>query len=206
MYEFPGVMGLQSSPASKSTESIFRRAGPGYFDCPVTDSFAAGAVDDDDTLLLSTSSKASFEDVDTLYEILQRDEWESSRQKTDPNTMGSPPNAKRPRLLDSVAATTAAAVPNSGEHTTPTDQEDAKAVARICEQLQEGFACSKMSAVTKSTTCSGRIQYASNIKHPGNAIIHQNSVVNGTAVGCSVARPPNESKCTYMFSSWEFLH
>ncbi|CAL8096285.1 unnamed protein product [Calicophoron daubneyi] len=126
---------------------------------PSYDVSSSGSADPDGKF--STSSKAIAEEVEFLYEILRRDELECGKgidtAASWDNTSDSP-KAKRIRVMDCASDRTDDGT-NQGEvRDSGTDwQADAKAVARICEQLQEGFTTSQASDSSCSHTCSSSV-------------------------------------------------
>ncbi|KAF7255770.1 hypothetical protein EG68_09539, partial [Paragonimus skrjabini miyazakii] len=144
----------KGSPRSKSTESlsdaVFLEAGSfashpvqsgyGTMRDSVCDSELRYHPSTDSAGAPGLSPKVIAEEVEFLYEILRRDEIETSCSANDAAGCFSP-KSKRSRL-DTTGA--------SSEHSFRSDtddqldsveksQVDAQAVARICEQLQQGF-------------------------------------------------------------------
>ncbi|KAF5403050.1 hypothetical protein PHET_03294 [Paragonimus heterotremus] len=141
----------KGSPRSKSTESlsdtVFLEAGSftshpvqaGYGTMRDSESHYRPSTDSADAPGLSP--KVIAEEVEFLYEILRRDEIETSSCSANDAAGCFSPRSKRSRL-DTTGA--------SSEHSFRSDtddqldsveksQADAQAVARICEQLQQGF-------------------------------------------------------------------
>ncbi|KAF6768290.1 hypothetical protein AHF37_07803 [Paragonimus kellicotti] len=145
----------KSSPRSKSTESLSDtvfleagsfashpvQAGYGTMRDSVCDSESHYRPSTDSAGAPGLSPKVIAEEVEFLYEILRRDEIETSSCSANDAAGCFSPKSKRCRL-DTAGA--------SSEHSFRSDtddqldsveksQADAQAVARICEQLQQGF-------------------------------------------------------------------
>ncbi|KAF8567895.1 hypothetical protein P879_09637 [Paragonimus westermani] len=145
----------KGSPRSKSTESlsdtVFLEAGSfaahsvqpdcGTMRDSVCDSESHYRPSVDSAGAPGLSPKVIAEEVEFLYEILRRDEIETSSCSANDTAGCFSPKSKRSRL-DTTGA--------SSEHSFRSDtddqldsveksQADAQAVARICEQLQQGF-------------------------------------------------------------------